>query len=46
MKMTIECECGNHMKVEPETTGNVAYFNRELMNKDFFISGEELWQNI
>ena len=41
MKITIECECGNHMEVEPETQGNIAYFNRELVNHDFYIGGQE-----
>lgn len=41
MKLIIECECGNRMELEPETNGNIAYFNQELMNNDFYIEGEE-----
>lgn len=41
MKLIIKCECGNCMEVEPKTRGNVAYFNQELIDNDFYIGGQE-----
>ena len=42
MKVIIKCDCGNCMEVEPETDGQIAYFNRELEAHNFYIGGQEI----
>lgn len=37
MKLILKCECGNYVEVEPETYGNVAYFERALREKDCLL---------
>lgn len=42
MKLILKCECGNYVEVEPETYGNVAYFERALREKDFDIDDRDI----
>lgn len=38
MKIIVQCEkCGNQVEIEPETLGNVAYFEQRLMENGFSI---------
>lgn len=38
MKIIVECQkCHNRVEIEPETRGNVAYFERELAANNFTI---------
>lgn len=40
MKVIFECEkCGNKVEINPETYGNVAYFEQRLLDHDFSIYG-------
>lgn len=39
MKVQVICErCGNIAELVPETRGQHAYVNRELLNKKFYVS--------
>ena len=43
MKIILECsKCGNRVEIESETIGNVAYFEQQLLENDFYIFGVDI----